>query len=105
MIQDLPSDSLDGEFSDNQEYAAVNAADVVAELEAESFNYEDEEIFAVLPRPFGSKKMWGSLMTKTNLLTAPMQMHHIPYEIRMNHIKCWLPRLNLCKVTYHSKAQ
>ena len=64
MMQDLSSDSFDGQFSDNQEYAAVNAAEVVAELEAESFNYEDEETVAILSRYFGSKENVGQFHDK-----------------------------------------
>ena len=70
------SDSSDREFSDNKEYEAVNAAEAVAELEAESSDSEDEETVTVSLVLLGVKKIWGSLMTKTNLLTALMQMHH-----------------------------
>ena len=70
MMQVFPSDSSDGKFSDNVKYGAVNAAEIVTELEAEFSNSEDEKIVAVLLRPFGSEEN-VSLMTQTNLLTAP----------------------------------
>ena len=59
MMQVLPSDSADGEFSDNEEYEAVNAVEAVAELEAESSDFEDEKTVAVLPHSFRSKENMG----------------------------------------------
>ena len=103
MMQALLSNSSDGEFSDNDEYEAVNVVEAAAELQAESFDFEDEETVVVLP--FRSEKNMGSLMTKTNLLTAPMQMHHSPHhKVRMHHFGCWLQHPNVCKVTCKSKT-
>ena len=59
MIQALPSDSSVGEFSDNEEYEAVNAAEAVAELAAEYSHSEDEETVLALPRPLGSEEIIG----------------------------------------------
>ena len=59
MKQVFQSDSSDGEFLDNEEYEAVNAAEAVAKLEAESFDTEGEEIVSVVPRPFGFEKNMG----------------------------------------------
>ena len=42
MMQALPSDSSYGAISDNEKYDAVNAAEAVAELEAESSDFKDE---------------------------------------------------------------
>ena len=83
-----PSDSSDGEFLDNEEYESVNAVEAMAEFEAESFDSEDKETIEYSLALSGEKKIWCSLMTKTNLLTAPMQMHHIPYKVRMEHFGC-----------------
>ena len=82
MIQALPSASSDEESSYDEEYEAVNAAETVAELEAKSSDSEDKETVSVLPYPFESKENMGSLMKKTNRLTALMQINHSPYEIR-----------------------
>ena len=56
MIQALPSDSSVGEFSSNEEYETVNAAESVAKLVAEFSDFEDEETVLVLPRPFESEE-------------------------------------------------
>ena len=105
MMQALLSDSLDAEFSENEKYEAVNATETMAELEAESSDSKEEETVTVLAGPFWSKKIWGSLRTKINLLTALMQMHHNPCEVRMDYSGCWLSYLNVCKVAWSSKTR
>ena len=56
MMQALSSDYSHGTFSNNEEYEAVNAVEAVTELEAESFDSQDEEFVAVLLRPFRSEE-------------------------------------------------
>ena len=64
MMQALPSDSLDGEFSENEKYEAVNATETMAELEAESSDSKKEETVTVLARPFWSKENMGQSQDK-----------------------------------------
>ena len=59
IMQALPSDFCNGESLENEEYEAVNAAKAMAELEAESSDFKDEETAAVLPRLFESEKNMG----------------------------------------------
>ena len=104
MIQTLPPESLNGEFSDNEEYKAINAVEAIAELEAESSDSEDEETVAVLPRPFGSKENMGQSHDKNQPADNTMQMQYSPYKVRMDYFRCWLPHFNVCKIVYNSKT-
>ena len=102
MMQALPSDSSDGEFSDNEEYEAVNAVEAVAEIRAEISDSEDKKIAAVLPRPFGSEKNMGQSHDKTQ--PADSTNADTPCKVRIDHFGCWLLHLNVCKVACNSKT-
>ena len=75
----------------------------MAELEAEYSDSEDKETVAVIPRPFGSEKNMGQSHDKNqpaeNADADPLQ----PIQSKENYIGCWLPHLNMCKVTCNSK--
>ena len=65
-MQALQLNPSNGEFSDNEEYEAVNAAEAVAELEAKSSESENEKTVAIIPRPFGSEENMGQSADNTN---------------------------------------
>ena len=64
MMHALSSDFSAKEFSDNKEYEVVNAAEAVAELEADSFDPDDEETVVVLSRTFGNEENMGQSYDK-----------------------------------------
>ena len=88
MKQAFQSDSSDGKFSDNEEYEAVNAAEAVAKLEAESFDTEGEEIVSVLPRPFGFEKNMGQSHDENQ--SADSTDSNAPQPIRSKHGSFWM---------------
>ena len=59
IMQAFPSDSFGKEFSNNENYEAVNVAAAVVDLEAQSLNSKDEKTVTSLPRPFGSEENVG----------------------------------------------
>ena len=103
MIQALSSDSSDGEFLDNEEYEAVNAAEAVAELEAKSSASECEETVSVLPRLFGSKDNMRQSHDENQ--SADSSDADAPQPIRNKDGSLWrlASHLNVCKVACNSK--
>ena len=59
MMQALQLNPSDEEFSDNEKYEAVNAAEAVAELEAKSSESENEKNSCNNSSPFGSEENMG----------------------------------------------
>ena len=93
------------QFSDNREYEAVNVAEAVAELKADSFDSNDEETVVVLCRTFGNEENMGQSHDKNK------PAHNIdadaPQPIRCKDESIWMLAVlmcALCKLALNNKT-
>ena len=105
MMHALLSDFSAKEFSDNRKYEAVNAAEAVAELKADTFDSNDEETVVVLSRTFGNEENMGQSNDKSQ--PAYNTDADAPHPVRNTDESIWMLAVlmcALCKLAWKSKT-